>query len=73
MIDSCCDCGRPVTEQEVSYLFGYGIAPNTVYLRVTHIGWQCTSDTCDSIITDWRGEEARENAVKEHLNGSANG
>jgi hypothetical protein len=54
-----------MVEQDVEYMFPYGIKPNTVYLKIKHIGWQCPE--CCVIMTDERGEDAREKAVKIYL------
>lgn len=64
----CPNCSGKTIEKLVSYRFCYGLAPNTVRLRVVHMAFICQDLKCDTIITDYRGEEAREQAVKEYLN-----
>lgn len=60
----CLSCGKPMVEGVVEYGFPYGVE-NPVTLTVSHIGWRCND--CGEILTDYRGEEARTDAVKKHL------
>ncbi len=62
---TCADCLGTCVEGVVEYTFPYGIAPDTVDLTVKHTGWRCIQ--CGTITTDYRGEQARSEAVIKHL------
>jgi hypothetical protein len=63
----CGDCGAVDWREEIgTHEFGYGVAPNTtVTLSATYPIMIC--NVCGFGMTDWRGEEARDAAVKAHL------
>ena len=63
----CPACGAPesVTFTREEEAFPYGVAPNTVNLAVVVDKGHCAA--CTFEFTDWRAENARDEAVKAHL------
>lgn len=63
-MDHQCICGSSkVTEKEVTSTFEYGW-PDSVSIEVTEPVMTCSD--CQCVWTDFRGEEAREEAVKHY-------
>lgn len=67
------DCPACYAKGAVTYTreeqsFPYGLAPNTVTLSATVEVGRC--DACKLEFTDWRAEDARDEAVQRHLHGT---
>lgn len=60
-----CEAESTVTEAVGTYEFPYGLEGSQVQLEVTHPILTCTK--CDESFSDYRGEAARDEAVKAYL------
>ena len=64
-----CDALESVTFTREEEAFPYGVAPTTVNLSAVVDMGRCAA--CEFEFTDWRAEEARDNAVQAHLHASS--
>ena len=67
----CPDCDGPTHEELVIQEFQYGFEgyEHKAMLKATYVAFVCNNPDCGCIISDYRGEMAREAAVNQHLEG----
>lgn len=68
-LELCPNCGGPVVEEEMTQPFQYAYEGHPLYamLTATYVGFSCKNPECLTMISDQRGEEARELAVERYL------